>query len=73
LSPHRCSTLWVEGKVIADEHSLGLDPDLLPGSYRLEVRLYLWPTMERLPVLDGAWQVRGDKVVFGEVRVGDGG
>jgi hypothetical protein len=64
---------WVEGEVIADEHPLDLDPDLMPGSYRLEVGLYLWPTMERLPVLDGAGQVQGDKVVLGEVRVGDGG
>ena len=64
---------WVEGEVIADEHPLRLDPNLPPGSYRLEVGLYLWPTMERLPVLDGAGQVQGDKVVLGEVRVGDEG
>jgi hypothetical protein len=64
---------WLEGEVIADEHPLRLDPNLPPGSYRLEVGLYLWPTMERLPVLDGAGQVQGDKVVLGEVRVGDGG
>jgi uncharacterized membrane protein len=61
---------WVEGEVIADEHPLDLDPNLMPGSYRLEVGLYLWPTMERLSVLDGAGQVQGDKVVLGEVRVG---
>ena len=64
---------WMEGEVIADEHSLRLVPNLPPGSYRLEVGLYLWPTMERLPVLDGAGQVQGDKVVLGEVRVGEGG
>jgi len=64
---------WVGGEIIADEHPLGLDPNLPPGSYRLEVGLYLWPTMERLPVLDGAGRVQGDKAVLGEVRVGDGG
>jgi hypothetical protein len=64
---------WVRGEVIADEHPLGLDPNLPTGSYRLEVGLYLWPTMERLPVLDGTGQVQGDKAVLGEVRVGDGG
>jgi hypothetical protein len=61
---------WVEGEVITDEHPLDLDPNLMPGSYRLEVGLYLWPTMERLPVLDGAGQVQGDKAVLGEVSVG---
>ncbi len=60
---------WVGDEVIADEHPLGLDPNLPPGSYRLEVGLYLWPTMERLSVLDGAGQIQGDKVVLGEVRV----
>ncbi|MFB0533658.1 MAG: DUF2079 domain-containing protein [Anaerolineae bacterium] len=64
---------WVGGEVIADEHPLGLDLNLPPGSYLLEVGLYLWPTMERLPVLDGAGQVQADKAVLGEVRVGDGG
>jgi uncharacterized membrane protein len=64
---------WVGGEVIADEHPLGLDLNLPPDSYRLEVGLYLWPTMERLPVLDETGQVQADKAVLGEVRVGDGG
>jgi len=62
---------WVGGEVIADEHPLGLDLKLPPGGYRLEVGLYLWPTMERLPVLDGAGQVQGDKAVLGKVRIKD--
>ncbi|MBN1954755.1 MAG: glycosyltransferase family 39 protein [Anaerolineae bacterium] len=49
--------LWLPGEVVADTHVLDLPPGLPPGTYPLEVGLYVVETGVRLPVpgsTDGA-------------------
>lgn len=61
------TSAWRVGEVVRDRHILALPPDLAPGTYRLLVGAYYWPTGERLPlVVDGA-------PVAGEVEVGEVG
>lgn len=41
---------WLPGQLIADRHSLVLDPAIPPGAYRLLAGLYRPDTLARLPV-----------------------
>jgi hypothetical protein len=45
---------WKPGLRISDTHRLDLPPDLAPGTYQVNVGLYLLETGERLPVMDAA-------------------
>jgi len=65
----RPTTTWKPGEVIQDNYALLLPEDLAPGSYELEVGMYLWPEMARLPVLGENGQVIGDRVLLGTVEV----
>jgi len=44
------TSLWVPGEVVADPHPLDLPEGLSPGTYTLEVGMYLLETGTRLPV-----------------------
>jgi len=44
----RPTTLWVTGEVVADPHTLDLPADLPPGTYTLEVGMYVVETGARL-------------------------
>ncbi|HEY72927.1 MAG TPA: hypothetical protein G4N99_06595 [Thermoflexia bacterium] len=44
---------WLPGEVVPDTHHLALDPDVPEGTYRLQAGMYVWPSLERLPVGDG--------------------
>ncbi|RLC62678.1 MAG: hypothetical protein DRI48_09300, partial [Chloroflexi bacterium] len=44
---------WVPGEVVADVHRLALGADVAAGTYRLQVGMYRWPSLERLAVWDG--------------------
>jgi hypothetical protein len=46
------TTLWVTGEVVADSHSLDLPSDLAPGTYTLEVGMYVLESGDRLSVPD---------------------
>jgi uncharacterized membrane protein len=62
------TSAWREGEVLRDRHLLDLPTDLAPGTYRLRVGAYYWPTGERLPlVVDGV--SAGDEVELGKVTV----
>jgi mannosyltransferase len=65
----RPTTTWKPGEVIHDNYALLLPDDLAPGSYELEVGMYLWPEMTRLPVLAEDGQVIGDRVLLGTVEI----
>jgi hypothetical protein len=41
---------WRPGEIIADGFRLLLPADLAPGAYSLQVGVYRWPSLERLPV-----------------------
>ncbi len=66
----RPTTTWKPGEVIHDNYALLLPEDLASGSYELEVGMYLWPEMTRLPVLGEDGQTLGDRVLLGTVEVG---
>jgi len=46
------TSAWLPGEVVPDVHRLALDPQIPPGTYRLQVGMYRWPSLERLPVWD---------------------
>jgi len=46
------TTNWSEGEVIPDEYEIPVKPDAPPGEYQIEVGMYNFETMERLPALD---------------------
>ena len=50
--PHQA---WIPGEIVPDIHPLALDAQLPTGTYRLQVGMYRWPVLERLP----AWSVEG--------------
>jgi hypothetical protein len=61
---------WFPGDVVPDSHRLLLDPATPAGTYRLQVGLYQWPSLERLPVCDGDGVEQVDRSLFlGRVEV----
>jgi hypothetical protein len=46
------TTLWVAGEFVADPHPLDLPSDLAPGTYTLEVGMYVVASGDRLSVPD---------------------
>ncbi|GAB4538417.1 MAG: hypothetical protein Kow0063_26160 [Anaerolineae bacterium] len=60
---------WSAGQPVLDSHRLELPPGLSAGPYQIQVGLYYWETLERLPVLDQAMQPVSDHIVLGEIQV----
>ncbi len=61
---------WSPGQPVLDGHRLPIPPDLSPGRYQVQMGLYYWESLERLPVLDGTTQQPiGDHVVLGEIQI----
>jgi uncharacterized membrane protein len=61
---------WSPDQPVLDGHRLPLPPDLPPGRYQVQVGLYYWESLERLPVLDETMQQTvGDYVVLGEIQI----
>jgi hypothetical protein len=54
---------WLPGEVVPDTHHLVLEPDLPTGTYWLQVGMYRWPSLERLP----AWDSQGVEQVDGAI------
>ena len=54
---------WRPGEVVPDVHHLVLGPDIPVGMYRLQVGVYQWPSMERLPVWDSQGVEQTERVV----------
>lgn len=63
------TTLWMPQEVVTDEYTLTVKPDAAPGTHVIEVGMYVAETGQRLPVLDTAGQVTGDRILIGEVQV----
>jgi len=66
----RRTTGWEAGELINDNYGLMIPEDALEGEYELVVGMYDLEG-DRLPVLDDAGQVVGDKVSLGVIKVGD--
>ncbi|MEJ2556391.1 MAG: DUF2079 domain-containing protein [Anaerolineae bacterium] len=61
---------WSPDQPVLDGHRLPFPPDLSPGRYQVQVGLYYWESLERLPVLDETMQQKiGDYVVLGEIEI----
>jgi hypothetical protein len=55
---------WLPGDIVPDVHHVPLDPNVPAGTYHLQVGMYRWPSMERLPVWDEDGVEHPDRVVF---------
>jgi len=64
------TSFWGPGELIRDRYLLSLPPQAPPGTYEIEVGMYLLATGERLPVRD-AQEVRmpGDRIPLGPVKL----
>ncbi len=60
---------WLPGQTFTDPYRLVIPADLSPGDYRLEVGMYGMTSLHRLPVVDLAGNLAGDRVILGPVRV----
>lgn len=56
---------WAVGEVVQDEYVIHIPEDTSPGTYRLNVGLYLWQTGERLIISD----TEDDHVLLAEIEV----
>jgi hypothetical protein len=53
--------LWRPGEILRDEHVFTVPPETPPGTYRLLVGMYLYPSLEPL----------GESVFIGRLEIGD--
>ena len=60
---------WLPGQTLTDPYRLLTPADLPPGDYWLEVGMYGMTSLRRLPVVDLAGNLAGDRLVLGPVRV----
>ena len=67
----RPTSQWTPGEEVSDPYEVRLDPDALPGPYRVEVGWYLLATMQRLPVVDASGRPTGDSFIAGGFSVTD--
>ena len=63
------TSVWEKGELVIDRFALPIPANAPPGEYQIEVGLYNWWTMERLPVLDDAGNIVADHVILGQVQV----
>ena len=62
------TTTWQPGEILQDKHLLALPPDLPAGEYHLEIGVYFWQTLERLPIVENGAPVK-DFVELGSVTI----
>jgi hypothetical protein len=60
---------WLPGQRYLDPYRLALPGDLPPGRYWLEVGMYGMTSLRRLPVVDLAGNLAGDRVILGPIQV----
>jgi len=60
---------WLPGQTLDDPYRLIIPAGLPPGDYWLEVGMYGMTSLRRLPVVDLAGNLAGDRVILGPVRV----
>ena len=62
------TSTWQSGETLRDQHTLALPVDLAPGTYHLQIGVYYWQTLERLPVLENGEPVN-NFVALGSIQV----
>jgi hypothetical protein len=60
---------WVPGALVRDTHPLLIPPDLPPGTYSIQVGMYLEQTLERLSVLRSSEPSQNNAIKVGSVEV----
>jgi hypothetical protein len=60
---------WLPGQRFIDPYRLMVPADLPPGEYWLELGMYGMTSLRRLPVVDLAGDLAGDRVILGPLRV----
>ena len=60
---------WLPGQTFTDPYRLIVPAELPGGDYWLEVGMYGMTSLRRLPVVDLAGNLAGDRVILGPVRV----
>jgi len=64
------TTMWMPGEVVADEYALVVDAKAPVGEeHVIEIGLYVAENGQRLPVLDQAGQIVGDRILLSGVQV----
>ncbi len=58
------SRAWFPSDVVPDTHRLTLDPATPLGTYRLQIGMYRWSSLERLPVWDSEGNEQADRSLF---------
>ena len=60
------TSVWTPGEIILDSRTLTLPTDAPPGAYHLEVGMYEWPSLQRLPITDAQNHAQDDHYVLPE-------
>jgi hypothetical protein len=55
---------WLPGQIVPDTHRIMLKPDVPVGTYRLQVGMYRWPSLERLRVWNDQGIEQADRVLI---------
>ncbi len=63
------TSVWSNGEVIPDGHTIAIPADIAPGSYAIVVGLYDPHTGARLPVADSPTRTPDGAVKIGEIKV----
>ncbi len=63
------TSAWDAGEIILDRYEIPIAKDTPPGTYQIEVGMYLLKTMQRLPVTGPSGEQPGDRVVLGTISV----
>ena len=61
------TSAWVAGELILDEYKITIPADAQPGMYQFAAGMYMWQTLERLPMatLEGALQPNNSLLIDG--------
>ncbi len=62
------TSTWQPGEMLQDKHTLSLPPNLRSGDYHLNIGVYYWQTLERLPVVENDVPVK-DFVGLGSIKI----
>ncbi len=58
------TSVWDASEIIRDDYALQLPADLAPGSYRIEIGLYEYPSLTRLAIANAQGNLSGDHWVL---------
>jgi hypothetical protein len=58
------TSTWTPGEIVLELRTLQLPSDAPPGNYHLEVGMYQWPRLVRLPIVDASHRALGDHYVL---------